>query len=72
LGSKIIHRQGLGQAGHALEQDVPAGEKPDQEALHHHLLPDDPFADLLHHGLHGSGIHGPGGQRGASSHGIGG
>ena len=34
-------RQGLGQPGHALEQDVAAGEQPDEEPLHHRVLSHD-------------------------------
>ena len=40
------HRQGLGQAGHALQQDVPAGQQPDEQPLHHLVLPHDHLADF--------------------------
>ena len=40
-----LDRQRLGQAGHALEQHVAAGEQADEDALDHVALPDD---DLLH------------------------
>ena len=38
--------RGLGQAGHALEQDVPAGEQRDQQPRQHHVLPDQDLANL--------------------------
>ena len=39
-------RQGLGQARHALEQEVAAGEERDQDALEHLVLAHDHAADL--------------------------
>jgi hypothetical protein len=42
-----LHRQRLGQAGHALEQDVPVGEQADQHAVDDVALADDDLADLL-------------------------
>ncbi len=42
-------REGLGQAGHALEQDVPPGQEPDQETLDHATLAHDPATDLVGH-----------------------
>ena len=46
LGQRA-HRERLGQAGHALEQHVTAGEQADQQALDHVLLADDAPRDLL-------------------------
>ena len=40
------HGQGLGQAGHAFEQDVAAGEQADQQAVEHDPLADDDLVDL--------------------------
>ena len=40
-----LDRQGLGQPRHALEQHVPVGEQPDQQAVDQVLLADD---DLGH------------------------
>ncbi len=40
-------RKRLGQARHAFQQDVPAGEEPNQDAVHHVFLADDHFADLV-------------------------
>jgi hypothetical protein len=37
-GRQRAHSQGLGQSGHALEQDVAIGEHGDEQALHQHLL----------------------------------
>ena len=39
-------RQGLGQARHAFEQDVPVGKHRDHQVLHQVLLPDDHLAHL--------------------------
>ena len=41
-----LDRQRLGQAGHALEQHVTAGQQSDEDALHHGALADDHLADL--------------------------
>ena len=49
-------RQGLGEPGNALEQDVAAGEQPDEQPLHHGVLADDAARDLLEDGLHGQGL----------------
>ena len=38
--------QRLGQAGHALEQDVAAGQQADEQALEHRVLADDHPLDL--------------------------
>ena len=38
--------QGLGQAGHPLQQHVATGEQADQDAVDHRLLTDDDLADL--------------------------
>ncbi len=43
------HRERLGQPGHPFEQDVAAGEQPDQQPLDHRLLADDPPGDLADH-----------------------
>ncbi len=40
------HGQGLGDAGHSLEQQVTAGEQPDQHPLDHHVLADQDPLDL--------------------------
>ena len=45
LGQRA-HRQGLGQAGHALEQDVPAGQEPYQQPVDHGPLADDDLLQL--------------------------
>ena len=37
----------LGEPRHALEQDVAAGQQPDQDALDHHVLADDDLVDLV-------------------------
>ena len=41
----------LRQSRHALEQDVAAGEQPDQQPLDHDLLADDPLGHLARDGL---------------------
>ena len=46
MSASVSHRQRLGQARHAFEQDVPAGQQADQDALDHRLLADDDLADL--------------------------
>ena len=43
-------QQGLGQAGHAHQQHVAAGEEGDQHLLDHLLLADDDLGDLGAHG----------------------
>ncbi len=40
LGQRA-HGERLGQPGHPLQQDVPAGEEPDEQPLDHGVLPDD-------------------------------
>ena len=40
------HRQRLGHAGHAFEQQVAAGQQPDEHPLDHRVLPDDDLLDL--------------------------
>ena len=45
LGDRLDH-QGLGQAGHADEQGVAAGEDRGQDALDHVVLADDPLGHL--------------------------
>ena len=47
VGQGLDH-QGLGQAGHALEQDVAAGQEPEHEPVQHVVLADE---DLAHLGL---------------------
>ena len=42
--------EGLGEARHALEQEVPVGEEADDEALHEGVLADDDLPDLGHEG----------------------
>ena len=42
-----VHHQGLGEAGHAFENAVAAGEDGDQELIDDLVLPDDLPADLL-------------------------
>jgi hypothetical protein len=55
LGERA-HRERLGEARHALEQHVTAGEKTDQQSIHHVVLTDDAARDLSRHILHESGI----------------
>ena len=43
----------LARPGHALEQDVAAGQQADQQPLDHGVLPDDPAGDFLEDALHG-------------------
>ena len=45
VGQGLDH-QGLGQAGHALEQHVAAGQQPQQQAVQHVVLPHQHLADL--------------------------
>ena len=47
------HRERLGQPGHALEQDVAAGQQADEQALDHGVLADDPAGHFLEDALHG-------------------
>ena len=42
----VLIGQGLGQPGHALEEDVAAGQQGDEQALEHPLLADDDALDL--------------------------
>ena len=46
-GGERLDRGGLGEARHALEQDVAVGEQPDQQPVDHVALADDDLADLL-------------------------
>ena len=46
-----LDRERLGEAGHALEQHVAAGEQRDEQALEHPLLADDHALDLEQRGL---------------------
>ena len=48
------HGQGLGEAGHALEQHVAAGQQRDQQALEHRVLADDHALDLVQRPLDGA------------------
>ncbi len=50
LGERL-HGQGLGEAGHALDQDVSAGEQRHEDALEHPLLSDDHALDLEERGF---------------------
>ncbi len=43
------HREGLGEPGDTLEQDVPARQQADQQAFDHVFLPDDSAGDLVGH-----------------------
>ena len=43
--------EGLGEAGDALDEQVPAREQPDEHALEHGLLPDDHALHLEQRGL---------------------
>ncbi len=47
-GRQGPHRQGLGQAGHTLQQHVAIGEQADEESLQHRPLAHDDAAQLLH------------------------
>ena len=46
-----LDRQRLGEAGHALEQQVAAGEQRDEDPLEHRVLADDDAPDLEQDGL---------------------
>ena len=46
LGERL-DGQRLGEAGHALEQHVAAGEQRDEQALEHRVLADDDALDLV-------------------------
>ena len=46
-----LNCQGLRKAGDALDEQVPAGEQPDEHALEHHLLADDYSLHLEEGGL---------------------
>ncbi len=48
-GRQAPHRQGLGQPGQALEQQVPVGEEADQEPFEQHLLSHDDPSDFGEH-----------------------
>jgi hypothetical protein len=41
-----LHRQRLGETGHALDQQMPAGQEADEHTLEHLILPGDDPADL--------------------------
>ena len=45
------HRERLGEAGHALEQHVPAGEEGDQQPVDHGVLADDALRHFVDDGL---------------------
>ena len=45
------HGEGLGQAGHALDKDMPAGEQAEQQAIDHGALADDHLLDLAIKGI---------------------
>jgi hypothetical protein len=47
-----VDRERLGEARHALEQHVAAGEQADEDALDHVVLADDDLADLGQHAVH--------------------
>ena len=49
------HGEGLGQARHAFEQDMAAGQQPDEEALDHGILAHDASRHLLEDRLHRQG-----------------
>ena len=48
--------EGLGDARHALEQAVPAGEQADHHPLDEAFLADDDALDLEHHPLERAGV----------------
>ena len=52
LGERA-HGQRLGQAGHALQQHVAAGQEADEQALEHRVLADDDALDLVERLLEG-------------------
>ena len=52
ISARVRTASVLARPGHALEQDVAAGEQPDEEPLHHRVLPDDPARDFLEDRLH--------------------
>ncbi len=45
-GAEGAHEQGLGEAGHALEQDVAVGEEGEEEAFDDFILADDGAGDF--------------------------
>jgi hypothetical protein len=45
-----LHRAGLGQSGHAFDQDVALGEQADQQSFHQIPLADQHLPDLVFHG----------------------
>src|SRR5581483_6423321 len=51
------------------EQDVAAGQEPDQEPLDHGVLAHQPAADLLDHPLHRHGVGGRSDAPGGEGHG---
>jgi len=46
-GAEGFDEQGLGEAGHAFEEDVAVGEEGDEQALNDGVLADDGFADFF-------------------------
>ena len=52
------------EARHTFQEDVPAGEERDQQALHHVLLPNDSLADFAQDPLHQSRVLRRGDARG--------
>jgi hypothetical protein len=44
--AEAAHEEGLGEAGHALEEDVAVGEEGDEQALDNLVLADDGLADF--------------------------
>ena len=42
-----FYGESFGEARHPLQQNVPPAEQPDEESLHHVLLPDDDPVDLV-------------------------
>ena len=46
-----LDRQGLGESGHALEQQMAAGEERDEDPLEHGVLADDDAPDLVEDGF---------------------
>ena len=61
--ASVSHGQRLGQAGHALEQAVAAGEQAHEEALDGAVLADDDLLDLEQRRLEALGVVGGGAGR---------
>ena len=68
-GGERAHGQRLGEAGHALEQHVAAGEQRDEQALEHRVLADDDALALVQRRLERAAHLGGGIDFGGLGHG---